>query len=905
MKTKQYFYSLLGQVMLGCCLLLTSGQIWSLTLSNPYHFRHTDSRYNNDQQYIGVIATPNASGGTTATACQGTVCRPMADVGGGEFFVNIPYDPTLTGSWQLTAQNGAETQQIVTNGIAGVGPMPFVQNLSSAGGLPTPTLSWTLPVTTEPFTQTRVRIYDTATNNQINGTFPVGLNTSFTVPVGLLNSNGRYNFRVMLENVNSNVLVNRSSTYISVPAPGVIHGQVQQIDGITPIGGATVEALGVSPGTPFMTSTTTGPTGSYSLSLPTGSYRIRAKAPGYAREYYDNVTPSNLATVINVTEGSSTTVDFNLTEGGAIAGHIYQSDGVTPIANARLFVTPALYYWLDDGFNTNSSADGSYVVDGLALGQYKMQIQADGFAMEYYEDGYFWDTAKNINVIPPSTTSGVDTKLDIEATITGHVFAADGVTPIPGVLVVADGTLGFGGAGRSNADGSYIIRGVRPDIYRLRVDFLSDWYAGEYYNSKPSWNTADQLTVSAGDQITGIDFTLDEGGAITGRVFDETSGQVIPNTQVFAHLFDGDGVTPIGGTNASGNYRINLKPGTYYLRAWGEIVGYLPEWYQDAPDINSATPVTVNFKQETSGIDLYLSRPASISGRVTEKDGTTPIPGASVFAFPVNKQLTGSGANTGPDGRYKIEGLATGNYVVQVTATGHDAANKAVNNVTSPNEMPNINFSLATYPYPVIIIGQGVVGQQGGSVRVSNTSSPLLNAGVDVPPGALSENTVINISEVAAPALPQGFIGIGVPVHFGPEGLQFAQPVTLKIPYKQEDLIKAGITDPNQLNVYTFDITNLVWVLVPGIKTVDTVNQLVMIDVNHFSIFSLAVQVGIDGDLNGDNKVDINDFKVFQSAFGTCQGNPKYNPKADYDGSGCINFVDYQIWYQYYKKNKS
>ena len=35
------------------------------------------------------------------------------------------------------------------------------------------------------------------------------------------------------------------------PAQGVIQGKIYQFDGVTPIGNATVQALGVSPGTPW------------------------------------------------------------------------------------------------------------------------------------------------------------------------------------------------------------------------------------------------------------------------------------------------------------------------------------------------------------------------------------------------------------------------------------------------------------------------------------------------------------------------------------------------------------------------------------------------------------------------------------------------------------------------------
>lgn len=58
----------------------------------------------------------------------------------------------------------------------------------------------------------------------------------------------------------------------------------------------------------------------------------------------------------------------------------------------------------------------------------------------------------------------------------------------------------------------------------------------------------------------------------------------------------------------------------------------------------------------------------------------------------------------------------------------------------------------------------------------------------------------------------------------------------------------------------------------------------------------------VEGDLNGDNKVDNADFLILKAALGTCKGKPKYNPLADYDKNGCVNLIDYQIWYQYYKK---
>jgi hypothetical protein len=53
---------------------------------------------------------------------------------------------------------------------------------------------------------------------------------------------------------------------------------------------------------------------------------------------------------------------------------------------------------------------------------------------------------------------------------------------------------------------------------------------------------------------------------------------------------------------------------------------------------------------------------------------------------------------------------------------------------------------------------------------------------------------------------------------------------------------------------------------------------------------------GMCGDLDHDGNVDLDDYWILHDAFGTCVGDPKYNPAADMDGDGCITLLDYQAW---------
>jgi protocatechuate 3,4-dioxygenase beta subunit len=456
--------------------------------------------------------------------------------------------------------------------------------------------------------------------------------------------------------------------------------------------------------------TETGSDGTYTITgLPTGKYKVRAFKSGYAREYSDNVFPSHEAAIIEVAAPNETSsINFNLTEGGSISGHIYQSDGVTPISRARVFVRPSKYGF-DDGFYATTNSTGYYWVDCLSLGNYRVTAEASGYAMlKYYDGVYGWDSATDVKVTPPHSTPDIDINLDLAGSISGFVYASDGTTSIPNVDLVADTTTGsFEGIGdMSNDDGSYIICGLPPGNYTVRTgEDMPNWYAGEFYDSKYTWGTADKVTVTAGNDTSNINFALDEGGWVTGHVFDEETGNPISGIQLGASMPDGDGVTPAPLTAYDGNYKFVLRNGSYLIKAGIGVAHahgykYIPEWYNNSYGMENATLINVSLHNETSGIDIYLSKAGSISGYVCSEEGN-PIGDANVYAF--SDIYSGTGANTQPDGNYIIEGLPSGNYTVQVTVSGYfseyydnatDSANATNVTVNAPDDISGVNFAL-------------------------------------------------------------------------------------------------------------------------------------------------------------------------------------------------------------------
>jgi len=439
---------------------------------------------------------------------------------------------------------------------------------------------------------------------------------------------------------------------------GTMSGHVYQSDGTTPMEGVEVYADLVDGG--YGMGATTASDGSYTIiGLMTGQYRVDAYAEGYIEEYYDSVYDYNEATPVSVTMPDDTPgIDFTLDLGGTISGHVYQSDGTTPIEG--VWVSADL---IDGGYGRGASTafDGSYTITGLVTGQYRVGAYAEEYIEEYYDGVYDYNEATPVSVTMPDDTPDIDFTLDLGGTISGHIYEADGTTPIEGAWVDAyliDG--GYGRGASTASDGSYTVTTLVTGQYRVRA--YAEGYIEEYYDSVYDYNEATPVSVTMPDDTPDIDFTLDLGGTISGHVYQSDGTTPIEGVWVYAELIDGGwgrGTT----TDSDGSYTITtLVTGQYRVRAYAE--GYIEEYYDSVYDYNEATPVSVTMPDDTPGIDFTLDLGGTISGHVYQSDGTTPIEGVWVYADLIDGGW-GRGTTTDSDGSYTITTLITGQYRIE------------------------------------------------------------------------------------------------------------------------------------------------------------------------------------------------------------------------------------------------
>ena len=525
--------------------------------------------------------------------------------------------------------------------------------------------------------------------------------------------------------VNVNAPVNIPNINFKLEMGGSISGHVYQADGITPISGVSVQAFSVS--NSDGKAATTDSDGSYAIrGLASGNYRIYTSSSDYFTQYYNNVASSELATIIRVVAPDNTpNINFKLEMGGSISGHVYQADGITPISGTNVRAVSA-----NGGSDTGSTTDstGRYAIRGLTSGNYRIYTNTSDYLAQYYNNVASWDLATVVSVIAPDNTPNIDFKLDLGGTISGHVYQADGITPIPGAGVFANPVSNGNGRGAStDSNGYYTIRGLASGNYRIYSSATG--YFTQYYNGVSSSGDATFVSVTAPANTPNIDFKLNLVGTISG------------------HVYQADGITPISGTNvravsaiggsdtgattdSSGSYTIwGLTSGNY--RIYSSATGYLTQYYDGVTSSNDATSVSVTAPANTPNIDFKLELVGTISGHVYQADGTTPISGAWVCANSVTEGI-GIGSSTDSSGSYTIWGLTSGNYRIYSSATsyltqyykGVASSNDATSvSVTAPANTPNIDFKLK------------MGGSISGHVYQADGITPISGAYVRADPG--------------------------------------------------------------------------------------------------------------------------------------------------------------------------
>ena len=284
------------------------------------------------------------------------------------------------------------------------------------------------------------------------------------------------------------------------------------------------------------------------------------------------------------------------------------------------------------------------------------------------------------------------------ATIRGHVVAADSGLPLRKAQVRAmliepqAGTARTPGsdsrAAMTDGDGAYELSGLTPGRYNITV-FKPAYVSATWGQTQPL-QPGTPLEIRAGETADRIDFSLQRGGVITGRIFDEF-GEPLSGLDVAAMQARVVNGRPdpqrLGNasTNDLGEFRIfGLMPGQYYVQAtWRRFggpgdptspdrTGYPETFFPGATSITEARRVTVRAGQTVGDLVMALSpiKTSRIEGTIVDADGK-PYGNAiiSIGKIEGGGAFFMGGLMARPDGTFTIANVTPGEYTLRTQPT--------------------------------------------------------------------------------------------------------------------------------------------------------------------------------------------------------------------------------------------
>jgi uncharacterized GH25 family protein len=325
-------------------------------------------------------------------------------------------------------------------------------------------------------------------------------------------------------------------------------------------------------------------------------------------------------------------------DGGSIEGKVCDGTG-KPLHNATVTAflnrQPERYAF--------SGSDGTYVVKGLAAGQYEVRADREGYAVAL---------KTGIKVIEMETTPNVDFVLSRGGAFSGIVVDREG-SPIPAanVTLYATGPVDTAGGQvrsfreKTSEKGRFLIENVTPGAYRALAQH-------EIYlpSDRIPFDIAEDETVTH-------EFVLEMGASISGTVTD-LEGNPVVEAQIWLSSTEEKIVFSRGArTDSEGKYVLGgLQSGSANIRVI-------------APGFVTATRKDIELRQgrPVEGVDFKLDSGRSISGTVTNSSGE-PVGGATVSG---SDSVSYKTAKTDEDGKFTMSGFSEDKINLSVRAKGY------------------------------------------------------------------------------------------------------------------------------------------------------------------------------------------------------------------------------------------
>ncbi|MDF2990853.1 MAG: hypothetical protein K0S37_1367 [Microbacterium sp.] len=434
-----------------------------------------------------------------------------------------------------------------------------------------------------------------------------------------------------------------------------------------------------------------------------GSFRLTNLAPGSYSVTYTARPESGLIDVNDPTQyvwlapGSERKLATTMKGSGSITGLV-----TVPQDDAIHSVTVYLYdaqqkVVAQAGIIDDYNGD-YYRFDNVAAGDYRVlfdSLDRGEMVDKWYDKGYVFSAAKVVTVAPGQKVTGIDATLTRAASMSGTVTLPSTVTWKDTTVKVTVHSVSSGAVWTrsTNSTGGYRVTGLPPGTYRVEYTPSSATLKGEWWNDKPDYARATDITLAYTQQLKRVDVALasttgpapsptpppSAGWSISGRLA-APSGAALPSSGVSVSVFEGWNTGPAVTTVAvgpSGEFAFaGLQARGYRLRVNADAsTGLASTWYSAGQVRSMASIVNLSSGRDVTGLVFQAKKTASISGVVTVPVGT--IGGSSTVTVTARTAAYGQlpsdemvelRTTAAADGSFRFAGLIPGSYSVSYAA---------------------------------------------------------------------------------------------------------------------------------------------------------------------------------------------------------------------------------------------
>ena len=451
---------------------------------------------------------------------------------------------------------------------------------------------------------------------------------------------------------------------------GKIIGIVKSPDGATPAIGADVTLqLYPQSGGNFTFYTHTNSEGAWTIdNVPLGNITVDFFDPssnGQARR--NNLLLATNGQIINTGD-----VVLSNQPSSSIAGVVAAPNG-QPVSGVQLTLQAS-----NGTFSTTTNAAGRYSFDTVEMGNFRIQAIDSVSGLRAITNGTVPATPQTITV---------NLQLQATGTVTGRIFRSDGTQPAVGLPVTIRSASQNGILAQTTSDsqgnynfeivpvGNFTVEAQDPatgDLGRASNQVNSN---GEIRSVNVTLNGVGRVLVTvrsgAGNPVGGAQVTLTNQAFSVIQTLTTESNGTATFDRALAGNFSVRAVDPATGLNgfASGNLSVN----------------------------------------GVANVIATLQQTGTVSGKVYQPNGTTPVTGAIVRLFTYNGEVRRIA--TDADGAYLMQSVPLGNYSLEAL----DSGNRRRALVASLNVSSNVQIQ-----QDLTFIGLGTVT---GQVRNPNASA--------------------------------------------------------------------------------------------------------------------------------------------------------------------------------------